>query len=566
MEQAKGTRKNNGWKACLLEIGLYVAVLLLTLLLFLLLKPSAGNSYIGQGAVAQTLQLLGVAASLALGAYWFSKKKLSGKRAVILLLIIGYILRVGYMLYTPATVGQHDTYTPNFDGHEAYAFTIFETGALPSSNVYQFYHPPLNAAVQAAFMHFTESLLGGLSKLYPQGDAFLSIFTYGKPGYIDETRWFLYSSCQILAVLYSFIACVVSLKILKLFEFPASTRVLLAAFLILFPRGIQFSGTLNNDALAFTLAVCALYFALKWQKQGKKWIDILLCALFVGLGMSAKISMATVCLPIAGVFIVAFIETLRKKENALSLWQSLLQYGAFLLLCAPIGLWFQVYAKIRFDQPLGHVFSNLNHKLYTGDHSFFSRFIFCFDFSEYFGSLWCRPFEGNYYLFNYALRSAIFGEFRYSQGESFGVLAVLTAYITVILLAVALGYGIFKWIKSKKSSPLLDGAGNAENAGNMGGVGSKIALGDWKDLLFAFLLVQSQVIGEIYFYIKMPYGCTMDFRYIMPMILGLALTLGYAQKALAGVGTQTAGRLSRLLTAFTAAFLISSTLFYCVCV
>ena len=562
METASEKSKTSGWKSCLLETGLYLAVFLLTLLLFLLFKPAAGNSSvgIGAGAVAQSLQAIGLAACLAVGGYLLAVKKLTCKRAVLLLLAIGYIVRVGYMLYTPASVRQHDTYTPNFDGHEAYAFTIFETGGLPTSNVYQFYHPPLNAAVQAAFMHFTQSLFGGLSRLYPQGEAFLSLFTYGKPNYIDETRWFLYSSCQILALLYSFIACVVSLKILKLFNFPEATKILLAAFVILFPRGIQFSGMLNNDALAFTLALCALYFALKWQKQGKKLTDILLCGLFVGLGMSAKISIATVCLPIAGVFIVAFIETLRKKENALSVPKSLLQYGLFLLVCAPVGLWFQVYAKIRFDQAFGHVFSNLNHKLYTGDHSFFSRFILCFDFSEYFGTLWCRPFEGNYYLFNYALRSAVFGEFSYPQGEGFGVLAVLTAYITVILLAVALGYSAFQILRKKRR-------GKDECLPNPDlKTRAKTALGGWKDLLFAFLLLQSQVIGEIYFYIKMPYGCTMDFRYIMPIILGIGLTLGYAQKALVAVGTAGAERLNRLLSLSIIIFLISSTLFYCVCV
>ncbi len=562
METEKEKKQRNGWKFCLLEAGLYIAVFLLTLLLFLLFKPAAGGSSIGigAGAVAQSLQALGIGACLAVGGYLFATKKLTFKRAVVLLLIVGYILRVGYMLYTPASVRQHDTYTKNFDGHEAYAFTIFETGALPNSNVYQFYHPPLNAAVQAAFMKFTQSLFGGLSRLYPQGEEFLSIFTYGKPDYIDETRWFLYSSCQILALLYSFVACVVSLKILKLFDFSSPTKLLLAALVVLFPRGIQFSGMLNNDALAFTLAVCALYFALKWQKQGKKWIDILLCGLFVGLGMSAKISMATVCLPIAGVFIVALVETLKKKDGALGVSRLFLQYGAFLLLCAPVGLWFQVYAKIRFDQAFGHVFSNLNHKLYTGDHSFFSRFILCFDFSEYFGSLWCRPFEGNYYLFNYALRSAIFGEFSYPQGEGLGVLAVLTAYITVILLAIALVYSAI-WIlrKNRMGKGALLPDSNLKTR-------AKAALGDWKDLLFAFLLVQSQVIGEIYFYIKMPYGCTMDFRYIMPMILGIGLTLGYAQKALVAVGTAGAERLNRFLSTSVTVFLISSTLFYCVCV
>ena len=558
MERTKQQTSKHGWKSRLIEAGIYLAVFLLTLILFLFFKPSAQSMNVGLGAVAQTLQILGVSVCLALGGYWLAVKKLTYKRVVLLLLIIAYILRVGYMLYTPASVRQHDTYTPNFDGHEAYAFTIFETGALPTSNMYQFYHPPLNAAVQAAFMKLMQGMIGGLETLYPQGEAFLSIFTYEKPDYVNETRWFLYSSCQILAVLYSFIACVVSLKILELFDFSAAAKPLLAAFVLLFPRGIQFAGMLNNDGLAFLLSTCALYFALKWQKQGKKWTDILLCALFVGLGLSTKLSAATICLPIAGVFIVSFIETLKKKENAPSLKKSLLQYAVFLLLCAPLGLWFQVYANVRFGQAFGHVFDNLNSKLYTGDHSFFSRFILCFDMTEYFGQLWCKPFDGNYYLFHYALRSSVFGEFVYPQGEGLGVLAVLSAYAAVVLLAAALCYSAFQILRKTPTAPLLQEQDVKTRL--------KTALGNWKDWLFAFLLLQSQVIGEVYFYVKMPYACTMDFRYIMPIILGIALTIGYAQKALAALNTATAKRISRLLTLFVIVFIVSSALFYCVCV
>jgi len=92
------------------------------------------------------------------------------------------------------------------------------------------------------------------------------------------------------------------------------------------------------------------------------------------------------------------------------------------------------------------------------------------------------------------------------------------------------------------------------------------AFTDKKMLFFAFMLLQSQVLSEIYFYIKMPYGCTMDFRYIMPMILAIALTLGYTQKTLVLVGGKTATALERLLLLLSIGFLIASSLFYCVCI
>ena len=546
-----------GSLSVLKELAFWVGALFFTLALFLVLKPlvKAEEYSIRAGVVAQSLMVvvLGVCGSLC--AYWFFTKRLTAKRVIILLFVAGYALRVGYMLYTGAATRQQDTYTKNFDGHEAYAWTIFSTGKLPTSNVYQFYHPPLNAMVQAAFMRF----VSWLTEILPFGEYVPSAFLYGKPDYIvDEMRWFLYSSCQVLSVLYSLAACVGMLKILKLFRFQGKTRLLVAAFVVLFPRNIQFSGMLNNDGLAFALAIFALYFALKWQKQGKKMVNILLCGLCVGLGMMTKLSSATICLPIAGVFIFEFIDTLKKRENALKFWDMALQYCSFLLVCAPIGLWFQVYAKVRFDQPFGYVFSNLNQLLYTGDHSFFSRFILCFDLSEYFGSLWCRPFNGNYYLFNYALRSAIFGEFSYWQGESFGVSAVVAAYAFCAVLAVSLVYLLVNWRKKRTRSRSLSGALE----------GGMVALNviSLKDFLFVALFMASQVLSEVYFYIQMPYGCTMDFRYIMPIILALALTLGYVQKALDSVQTQTARRLDTWLTILTCIFLASSTLFYCVCI
>jgi hypothetical protein len=260
----------------------------------------------------------------------------------------------------------------------------------------------------------------------------------------------------------------------------------------------------------------------------------------------AKLSSATVCLPIAGIFIYEFIRTLRKKERALPFWQMVLQYGAFLLVCAPIGLWFQVYAKARFDQGFGYVWNNLSSGLYTGDRSFFERFFFTFDTNELFGSLYCKSFD-NYNIFHFCLRSSIFGEQTHRQGEVFAVTSVLFAYVVCILLFIAIVWCIVRYFTSKKQTD---------------GLYAKAPV-SFKDLLFVFLLVQSQVVSQIYFNISMPYGCTMDFRYIMPLILGIALTMGCTQKCLVAENGKTSVVLHRLLTIATVAFLLSSALFYC---
>ncbi len=535
-------------KKILFEILLYCAVFFCTLLLFLTVKPliTLGR----KGVVAQSLIALSLMAIIALAAYMGATKRLNTKRIVFLLLLLGFVLRVGYMLYTPGATRQHDTFSKNFNGHEAYAWTIFDTGKLPTHNGYQFYHPPLNALVQAGFMRF----ISGLTEVFvaPENTAaFLEKFNYAKPSYITSNeRYYLYSACQILAVTYSFITAVVLVKTVWLFDFSDKTKLFLSAFVVLYPRQIQFSGQLNNDGISYMLAVLALYFALKWQKGNKAWGHIVACGFAVGLGMMAKLSSATVCLPIAGVFIYEFVCTLRKKEGAISLSKMIGQYALFLAVCAPIGLWFQIYANGRFGQELGFVFSNLNRKLYTGDHSFFERFVVAFDLREYFGSIYCRPFEGHYNLFNYALRSSIFGEFSYWQGEGFAVAAIVAAWIFTVALAISLAWAIVLCVRSKREET---------------GVWKRSNL-QLPDLLFVFLLTQSQVLSEIYFYITMPYGCTMDFRYIMPLILGVALLVGYTRKILAVDRGGFSVVMNRITLISAVALLTASSLFYCVCI
>ena len=539
---------NSKIKMPLIETALYVGLFFVTMLFFFCLKPYI--TVLRKGTVAQMFIAVGLALCGAFIAYMGITKRLKARHVMAVLLLVGFIIRLGYMLYTPAAARQHDTYTKNMDGHEAYAWTIFETGSLPTTNKYQFYHPPLNAMIQAFFMRFTSWLTDGLSSMFGLGEYFATKFLYSKPDYIAEERYFLYQTCQILSVMYSFLAAVFMVKIIGLFNFSNKVKLFLSAFVVLFPRQIQFAGMLNNDGLSYLLAVLALYFALKWQKGNKHWGWIIACSLAVGFGMMAKLSSATVCLPIAGIFIYEFICTLRKKEGAMKLSKMILQYGTFLVLCAPIGLWFQVYAMLRFDQGFGFVFSNLNKKLYTGDHSFFARFFVAFDLKEYLGTLYCKPFSGNYNLFNYALRSSIFGEFSYWQGEGFAATSILFGGISALLLTASLIWSIVAYFRKRKQGEnLLEKSGQSLS-----------------DILFIGLLVASQVFSEIYFYIKMPYACTMDFRYIMPLILGMALQLGVTGKMLTADGGKGAIALKRMTLVSVATFIIASTMFYCVCI
>ena len=96
------------------------------------------------------------------------------------------MIRLTYMLYTPVSVRQQDTYNRALTGHEAYAWIVYTTGKLPATNDYQFYHPPLNAFVQAAFMKVTNALTQLLQNVFGLGDVSPSQYLSEMPKVTDR--------------------------------------------------------------------------------------------------------------------------------------------------------------------------------------------------------------------------------------------------------------------------------------------------------------------------------------------------------------------------------------------
>ena len=471
----------------LLEILLYLAAFIVILASYIICKPQS-VLFERRGVLGQAIIAVSAVVIFCVGFYLKQKDKLTHRNLIILFIALGFVLRLGYMLYTPYEVRQHDTFTNNNDGHHYYAYLIYSEWKLPDSNAYQFYHPPLNPFIQALFMHFYE----WIASIFH-----IEIFTEADP-YCRA----LYGSNQILATLYSFMTMIVACKTIELLDIKGFSRVLACAFIALFPRFIQLSGQLNNDMLTVLLSFFALYFTLKWWKK-KSFFTIICLAISIGLAMMSKLSGATICVTTAVIFIMEFIKSIKSKNlKNISILCS--QYIVFLLICTPLGLWFQVYAHNRFGQELGFVFSNLNKNLYVGDYNFLDRFFpFIVPTSEMFGSIFCRPFD-NYNLFNYAIRSSMFGEFNYWQSEQFAIASIILAYIAVIMLTVST---IYYFYKSRKQD--LD---------------KKIFLGT---------LFLGQALSYIYFNVTMPYGCTMDFRYIVPIVLALAGFIGLSDSKLA---------------------------------
>jgi hypothetical protein len=451
--------------------------------------------------------------------YLLVNHKLTYRRVVVLLLMVGFVLRLTYMLYTPATSRQYDTFSSNNDSHYNYAYAFYSTGTLPDhhitlNTIYQFYHPPLNAFIQGMFMRFFEAV---------NSNALLEGTVMVGKAEVNT----LYYSCQILACFYMYLTSLFLAKTINQTKFSNGSKLLAIAFVVLFPRLIQLSGQLNNDGLSILFSVIALYYYVRWYTGKKTWLDMCLTGLFVGLALMSKMSASTIALGMAFGYLVQLIHSIRKEEGSLPLKTLLLQFVAFLVIAAPIGLWWQLYTHFVYDLPFNFVFKSLNAELFTGSRDWvlinrpesieyydrinmnkgiiytdvtYNTFV-CYVLPVYFPDfehgIFCSAFY-NYNILSYALRCSIFGEFsNWGTASSQGMAVISTVAIYVLWFSLWVNL-IYILVRKKKFG---------------------------QDGMMMFLLLIGIILMFLYLQVTMPYGCSIDFRYIVPIILPLGYLL-----------------------------------------
>jgi len=471
-------------KRLFIDLIVMISVFLFVFIAFFIFKPLYSKSVIGFGSVDGIIPrifiFLCITAIALTGIILKIKGKLTFEILLFLIFLLGVVMQLNYMLITPFNYRQHDVFSHNNAGHQGYAWTIYTTGHLPTQVDaqghldYQFYHPPFNAFMQAMFMHICKPFMN----LYNA----ITGSTYYDTTSMDS----LFQTSEILSTFYMNVSIYFGIKIVYRLKVDHKFKVFGALFIALFPALIILAGQENNDPLCIMNCFIVMYFTFRWW-ENRSMFNAIMIGLFTGLAMFAKLSGALIAVPAIVAYIYSIIEGIVKKEKFAHYF---LQGAIIALLVLPLGLWFHIYAKIKFDQPFGFVFANLNNELYVGDHSFFARFINIFDFKDMTYSLWGNTFE-NYNLPNFLIKSALFGEYSFMCSESLGVLALafnyLFTYSSIVLMVL---YFIF----SKKENLEVK--------------------------IIAGVLVLSQLIAQLYFNIKMPYGCTMDFRYIVPIIIG----------------------------------------------
>jgi len=443
----------------------------------------------------------------------------SGERLVfwlcVTLITLGFALRLYYNDLTPYNVSKHDLgYATGLhsgyvgSGHLGYIEHICRTGALPDfdpSTRWSFYNPPL--------FHILASVILGLFHFPGEG--------------IDTGAWELVQLLPSVAILFAVIGTYRLLRELGAHGVPLLIGVTIVSF---HPSLSYLSLTLNNDALAFTFTVWAVYYAVRWFRE-PKMRTILALAACIGLGMMTKLSVALVAPPVALLFAVRFF---RDKT-----WGTYIgQFAAFLGVCVPLGLFWGIRNYLRFElSPLYVQALPETSSQNISGYSIAERFGFPSS-EELFrvNSSWSRP-NPDYNVWGQTLRTSLFDDNMLSWesvGEEWGRLLMLLSVILAVLLLLTFVWGMLR--RGQHSVPL------------------RIFFGGFFLLTLAYF---------VKFCIDFPMTCTLHFRYLLPLLLLGAVGLcAWWESTKKGV---TAKILLSLIGTLTVAASVLSAVLYALC-
>ncbi len=298
-----------------------------------------------------------------------------------------------------------------------------------------------------------------------------------------------FENIQLLTVFYSTMTMLAGYRLLTLCRVKENNLIICMALLSFHPTFQILAGSINNDVLTLLLSMYAVVYLLKWyQRPSVKYA--LICGAFCGLGMMTKVSAALIAVVAAVSVVIKFISCRRLKFG-----QTALQAVCFIAVLLPLGLWHPIRNYLLFQQPLGYVAPiPVTSALYTGDISLLDRIIL--PFSKTAQGVYVDVWE-EYNVWFYTLRNSLFGEYKFGN-EGVAAFLVLLNLILIVVSLIALVFLLFK--RSPKQ----------------------------KCLIPLFVLYFVQLAFFVYFNLRYPFGCTMDFRYIVPLLFCGVVFIGAA--------------------------------------
>lgn len=295
-----------------------------------------------------------------------------------------------------------------------------------------------------------------------------------------------FENIQLFTVFCSSVSMLIGIKICSELGIKGKVLVLCSLILAFFPGIFILAGSINNDILMITLVLSATLFLVKWYKAPSAKLA-LFCGLFAGLAMMTKVSAALFAVAAALTVIIKFLIDKNFMFGTV-LFHSLV----FVVLLLLLGLWHPIRNFILFQQPLGYVAPiPITNPLYNGDISIFERIILPFSTSAtgVYVDVWTE-----YNLWTYVLRNSLFGEYNFGV-TGIAIFTVLANLVLILLSLISLVILICSKVSIKTILPVLP-----------------------------FYVIH--LVFFIYFNIKYPFGCSMDFRYIVPLFFIGVVFLG----------------------------------------
>lgn len=409
-----------------------------------------------------------------------------------LMLSIGVFLRIFYVLagqvaesrqYDIGPIVQQENRLTGHLGYIYYLNIYKHFTDFDPREIYQFPHPPLH--------HIIEALWMGIAKLFTNDQVIIA-------------EWLQIPTC-----VYSIILLFAVLGIIKELGLGKVAGTAIMAVTAFHPNLIFMAGSINNDGLSFMFQFLAIYLTIKWINQissgcNKSSLKTLIwLALAISLGMLAKLSTALIAVPVAFVFLYAFIKAWKdSKAFPGKLFGHFVIFG---LICIPIGLCWSIRCYIRFNMPMNYIYELPKDSWqYIGDHSLMERF-FIPNPVTLISNLSHGSIGLGENMWIQLFRTAALGECDLSDFSLIAkLLLMLMMAVNIVVAGIAFIYFIKNIISLKK---------------------------DFSSNTFvhkAFFLSVYVVIFASYvsFCYKYPHECTMNFRYIVPTILIPAIAWG----------------------------------------
>lgn len=379
----------------------------------------------------------------------------------------GVFIKICYVCYTAIWTRQHDVIDFHVgEGHAAYIEYILYNKHLPDfdpTSVWAFFQPPLHHMISAVWMWAGIRL-----------------------GIVERQ---IQENIQVLTLAYMCIVLLVTMKIIKELKLSQQSQAVAMLIVAFHPIFTLLSGSINNDALALSLSVMALFLTMRWYEK-PSYLNTAVLAIVIGLSMMAKLSSALIA-PAIGVVMLM---------KAWGKWKEFIpKFMVFGVLVAPIGLFWSVRNYILFKTPINYIPEVGEQLKHT---SFFDRVLDVSLSSVYPSLISNGDAYDEYNVLLAMIKTSLFGEYNYGNLSRWVTPVAVVLFISAIILIVVSLFATVKVIINKDSSMTL-----------------------WQKVLFGGTYI-CYLVGYLSFALGYSNFSAQDFRYAAIIIVIEAVFLG----------------------------------------